>query len=484
MPARTQLLLGGLLAAGANFGAPTADSPRFSETVRVVQKTEAAVAAVFSQAEGSLSMGSGSVVHPGGYVLTNEHVIANRPGVVLLKGHKPLKYRIVGSLPEKDLCLLKVSTKEPLPHYIRLGRSHDLMTGEPILCAGNPGGRGIVYSSGIVSSPRFIVNAPNALTMYYFNTDVRDRFIQFDAASNGGNSGGPLINVLGEQVGVVASKNLKEENINFAIPIDRVRQNLPELFSPEVRKGFTTGFMIDPLAQKVIVAQVEKGSPAAKVGIRPGDHLQTLGGRPLQEPVDWMVQLLRHGPGDTLQLEILAGSKKRKVRLKLAPYATPRTVKLNHPKPGLKFKVCFGEFIRTPDFSEQKTVKAGVAWKLDVPAMGKPRKDHFAIQLEGFLKIPSDGIYRLVLNSDDGSRLLLDGKILIDNDGPHPAQDAGRLVRLAKGYLPIRIDYFESTGDASLGLFIEDSPGKRESAEKLFYHEGERTAKPRTEEQQ
>ena len=201
------------------FAVPPENSPRVSDTVRIVRKTEPAVVAVFSQAEGRLSMGSGSVAHKDGYVLTNDHVVAGMGGVVLLRDHQlPLKYEIIGRMPEKDLCLLKVRAPKPLA-AIRLGRSNDLMTGEPILCAGNPGGRGIVYSSGIVSSPNFILNAPNALVMRSFSGDVRDRFIQFDAASNLGNSGGPLINALGEQIGVVSNKNPDEENINFAIPI-------------------------------------------------------------------------------------------------------------------------------------------------------------------------------------------------------------------------------------------------------------------------
>ena len=87
--------------------------------------------------------------------------------------------------------------------------------------------------------------------------------------------------------------------------------------------------------------------------------------------------------------------------------------------------------------------------------MGKPRKDNFAVQLEGYIKIPKDGIYRLILNSDDGSRLNLAGKNVIDNDGPHPAQDMSRMLRLSKGFIPIQIDYFEATGDSALSLYIE-----------------------------
>ena len=455
--------------------APAKDSPRINDTVRVVQKTESGVAAVFSQAEESLSMGSGSVIHPEGFILTNDHVIANRPGVVLLKGHKPLNYHIIGALPEKDLCLLRIDTDERLTH-IRLGRSNDLLTGEPILCAGNPGGRGVVYSRGIVSSPRFMLSAPNALVMYYFSNDTRDRFIQFDAASNGGNSGGPLINILGEQIGVVARKKLDEENINFAIPVDRVRENLIELFAPEIRKGFNTGITIDPLSEKTSIDTVAKGSPAAKAGLRPGDTIITLGGRPVGGPVDWMAQLLKHKPGDKLKLGTRSGARKRETILRLAPYNAPEVVDLEAPKPGLHFKLCLGSFIKVPDFGKEKIVKWGIARKLDIMAMAEPKTDNFSIQLEGFLKIPRDGIYRLILNSDDGSRLYIGKESIIDNDGPHPAQDVGRLLRLRKGFLPVRIDYFEATGDESLGLFIEDGAGKRESAENLFFHQSE--AKP------
>ena len=120
---------------------------------------------------------------------------------------------------------------------------------------------------------------------------------------------------------------------------------------------------------------------------------------------------------------------------------------------------------------KQKVVKTGVARKLGVLAMGAPKTDGFAIKFEGTLKIPVDGVYRLILNSDDGSILRTGTEILVDNDGPHPAQDVGRLLRLKKGYLPIRIDYFEATGDAELNLYIENSSGQRSDAAPLFFHE-------------
>jgi hypothetical protein len=373
-------------------------------------------------------------------------------------------------MPEKDLCLLKVQAPKPLT-AIRLGRSNDLMTGEPILCAGNPGGRGIVYSSGIVSSPNFILSAPNALVMRYFSGDVRDRFIQFDAASNLGNSGGPLINALGEQVGVVSNKNPEEENINFAIPIDRVRENLNELFAPEVRRGIFTGITLNPLSQSAKVARVAKKSPAAKLGLKPGDELKSVDGKPLGSCLDWFAHLLGQKVGKELKLSVSQGKKTKEVTLKLTEHPTPLTLEIENPKPGLLFEVCHGTFEKAPAMEKQKVVKTGVARALDVLAMGTPKTDGFAIKLEGALKIPEHGVYRLILNSDDGSILRTGKDVIVDNDGPHPAQDVGSLLRLKKGFLPIRIDYFEATGDAELNLFIENSSGQRSDAASLFFHE-------------
>ncbi len=461
----------------ACFATPPESSPRVTDTVRIVRKTEPAVAAIFSQAEGRLSMGSGSVVHKDGYVLTNDHVVDGMGGVVLLRDYQlPLEYKIIGRMPEKDLCLLKVRAPEALT-AIRLGRSHDLMTGEPILCAGNPGGRGIVYSSGIVSSPNFILSAPNALVMRYFSGDVRDRFIQFDAASNLGNSGGPLINALGEQVGVVSNKNPDEENINFAIPIDRVRENFNELFAPEVRKGIFTGITLDPLPQKAEILRVTEKSPAGKLGLRPGDFLKSVNGKPLGSCLDWYVYLLGTKVGDDLELSVSQGKETKEVTLELTEYPAPPTIEITNPKPGLLFEVCFGTFEKAPAMEKQKIVKTGVARALDVLAMGAPKTNGFAIKLEGALKIPEDGVYRLILNSDDGSILRTGKDVLVDNDGPHPAQDVGTLLRLKKGFLPIRIDYFEATGDAELNLFIENSAGQRSDAAPLFFH-GAPSSKP------
>ena len=206
-----------------------------------------------------------------------------------------------------------------------------------------------------------------------------------------------------------------------------------------------------------------KKSPAAKLGLRPGDSLKSVNGKPLGSCLDWFAHLLVQKVDNELKLSVSQGKKTKAFALKLTEHPTPPTLEIENPKPGLLFEVCHGTFDKAPAMKKQKIVKTGVA-PLGVLGMGTPKTDGFAIKLEGTLKIPDDGVYRLILNSDDGSILRTGTEILVDNDGPHPAQDAGRLLRLKKGYLPIRIDYFEATGTPSSTLhrkFIRSTLGRR-----------------------
>lgn len=194
---------------------PPQGSPRRTRQVKIIERYGSSVGAIFTQGKDNVwGSGSGSVIHRDGYILTNDHVVSDRPGVVLHPDYPPLRFRTIGRVKEKDLALIKMDAPKPLV-ALPLGRSHDLLAGEPILIGGNPGGRGIVFSAGIVSSPNVIMGV-SALTMTFYPNDVRDRYIQFDAASNPGNSGGPVINAEGRQVGVVVGKNFLEQAINFA----------------------------------------------------------------------------------------------------------------------------------------------------------------------------------------------------------------------------------------------------------------------------
>jgi hypothetical protein len=115
---------------------------------------------------------------------------------------------------------------------------------------------------------------------------------------------------------------------------------------------------------------------------------------------------------------------------------------------------------RLPDFSQLDPVREGIATSLD-PRGIEPKLASFGLVLEGLLDVPTDDWFRLIVESDDGSRVQLHGETVIDNDGAHPAQEAGAVLRAARGLHPVRIEYFELSGDSALRLWIEHPNGQR-----------------------
>ncbi len=173
------------------------ESLRVTSLVRVIQRLEPSVAALFSPLGNQLVSGSGSVIHESGFVLTNSHVIPRTEGLALIGDSRPIPFRLIGRIPESDIAVVKLDAGQQKLDFVPMGTSHDVMNGESVVVAGNPGGRGIVFTSGIVSSRSVLEGGPNALVMTNYENSRRDTFIQFDAASNRGNSGGPLINMDG-----------------------------------------------------------------------------------------------------------------------------------------------------------------------------------------------------------------------------------------------------------------------------------------------
>ena len=248
----------------AETGKPLA---RYTPTVRLVEQSLPSVASIQTlQVQDTpgifnMAVGSASVIHRDGYLLTNEHVLFRmHQGEVLLWDRPQLPFRIISKMSSEDLALIKVEAGEPLKP-LPIGRSDDLMLGEPVLIIGNPGGLIHSVSTGIVSG----LHRSTALGGVFL-----PRMVQISAAVSGGNSGGPLINALGEQIGVVTSKKLDGENINFAITADRVREMFPALVSAELRYGFALGVEVDMYTPSGRVKEVREDSPAAKAGIEPG----------------------------------------------------------------------------------------------------------------------------------------------------------------------------------------------------------------------
>lgn len=176
------------------------------------------------------SLGSGFIVHPDGYIVTNTHVIdrAREITVTLLDGRKYVA-DLVSADTDADLAILKIKTDTPLP-AIPLGDSSDLMIGEPVIAVGNPLGFSHSVSTGIVSAVHRDLKSGDVKIIL---ADV----IQTDAAINPGNSGGPLLNAYGQVIGINTAVRGDAQNIGFAIQVNRLRDLIPDLLNPaQVRK--------------------------------------------------------------------------------------------------------------------------------------------------------------------------------------------------------------------------------------------------------
>ncbi len=233
-------------------------------------------------------LGSGVIVSQNGYILTNYHVIEAADDIqVSLNDGKTYRARTVGSDPESDLAVLRIDAKE-LP-AITFGQVDNLRVGDVVLAIGNPFGVGQTVTMGIVS----------ALGRSHLGINTFENFIQTDAAINPGNSGGALIDSVGNLVGIntaIYSRTGGNHGIGFAIPASSARSIMEQI----IENGSVTRGWIGVEAQEItaelaesfglpgtegsLIAGVVRGSPADKAGIRPGDVLLSIDGKPVGDP--------------------------------------------------------------------------------------------------------------------------------------------------------------------------------------------------------
>ncbi len=402
-----------------------------------------------SQGVLTMGVGSASVIHRDGYLLTNNHVLFRmHQGQAILPGQPALMFRIIATLSSEDLALIKVEAGEVLPS-LDLGRSDDLMLGEPVIVIGNPGGLVHSVSEGIISG----LNRSTSVAGTFL-----PGMVQTSAAVSGGNSGGPLINALGEQIGVITSKKLDGENINFAITIDRVRELFSTLLSAELRYGFLLGMEVEMLGSPVTVRNVSAGSPAERAGVKVGDLIERVDGRELKNGVDFHLELVEKAPGNRLALRIQRGGKAEMIEVELGELELPQPVAEEGTESGLRFRGYEGSWNALPDFEELDPVADGVVEIPTEEAYRTADGENYGLRFQGFIKIPADGLYTFYTSSDDGSRLSIGEKLLVNNDGLHALQRKGGLVRLTAGLHPVTIDYFEQGGEEELEISWE-GPG-------------------------
>ena len=168
------------------------------------------------------SLGSGVVIRPDGYILTNQHVVLRGSQIkVTLADDRDFEAQLVGADSDSDLAVLKVKTDTSLP-YINMGDSDDLMIGETVIAIGNPFGLSHTVTTGVVSA---LGRSLKTGEQTYYD------FIQTDASINPGNSGGPLLNLSGDLIGINTAIYQKAQGIGFAIPINRARRIVTDLIS-------------------------------------------------------------------------------------------------------------------------------------------------------------------------------------------------------------------------------------------------------------
>jgi S1-C subfamily serine protease len=336
--------------------------------VGVIQRIEPAVVALFTAGEGAIASGSGTVIHPDGFVLTNNHVLPKPTGHALLSDGRHLQFRVVGRLPERDIAIVQLLGAQSSLPVVPLGRSHDILNGETVVVAGNPGGRGTIYTSGIVSSRNVLEGGPNALVMINYKTDYRDRFIQFDAASNPGNSGGPLVNMDGELIGIVSQLIHQEQNAGLAIPVDRVWERFSEVMETEMMLGVSTGITVAPLGDQATVAGLAKDSAATDGGVQIGDVITSVNDRVVRHSIDWHLSLLSEArPEQSLKLAVQRANESLKLELKPRPDQGLAGAEVEDAEAGLNYKLFHGKFDLVPDFQELVAVREASSQRSTLP---------------------------------------------------------------------------------------------------------------------
>jgi serine protease DegQ len=273
------------------------------------------------QDEQQASLGSGVIVSPDGYILTNNHVVeaADEIEVVLADGRKA-PARIVGTDPETDLAVIRIDLKN-LP-VIVLGRADQARVGDVVLAIGNPFGVGQTVTMGIISAV-----GRNNLHINHF-----ENFIQTDAAINFGNSGGALIDTNGNLLGInsaIYSQSGGSVGIGFAIPVTTAKSVMEEIIktgqvvrgwigiesqdiTPELADSFGLGRQ-----SGAIIAGVVRNGPADRAGIRPGDILLTVDGKSVASTNDMLNLIADLRPGEKARMTVMRKNRQATLDVKV-----------------------------------------------------------------------------------------------------------------------------------------------------------------------
>jgi serine protease Do len=258
------------------------------------------------------ALGTGFIIDAEGHVVTNAHVVDDANQVkVRLADERELDAKVIGRDARLDLAVLRLENPGQVAHAT-LGSSEALRVGENVVAIGNPFGLGHTVTMGIVSAKSRAIGA-----------GPYDDFIQTDASINPGNSGGPLFNLRGEVVGIATAINPRAQGIGFAIPVDALKDVLPQLLTTgHVARG-RIGALVQPVdatmakalgldkARGALIADVEAGGPAARAGLKAGDIIIRVDDTEVAHSSDLPRIVARHAPGTHVKLVVLRDRAER-----------------------------------------------------------------------------------------------------------------------------------------------------------------------------
>jgi S1-C subfamily serine protease len=273
-----------------------------SDIYRDVSPGVVYIASTTSQGQAS---GSGWVYSSDGTIVTNDHVVegASKVSVRFTENGDPIDAQVVGTDPSSDIAVLKIdpSKVEGGVKPLQLADSKQIEPGQPAIAIGSPFGLQGTVTSGIVSALGREIQAPNGFTI--------SGVIQTDAAINPGNSGGPLLDENGRVIGINSqiATNGSDSNsgVGFAVPIDTVKQVVPQLKADgKIERAWLGVSSSDAAPRDGAVVQQVTGAPAQKAGLRPGDVILRLDDRTITTASDLGEAVNAHKPGDTVKVQV------------------------------------------------------------------------------------------------------------------------------------------------------------------------------------
>ncbi len=275
------------------------------------------------------NLGSGFVISPDGYIVTNHHVAGDAVKItVSLANGQTLDADLIGADKATDLALLKVSPEEPL-EYLRFSSEPEPIVGEWAIALGNPFG---LFEAAAPSVTVGVVSAAGR-DLGIQDDRILHNMIQTDAAINSGNSGGPLINALGEVIGVntvIYTENGGSIGLGFAVPAEKTQRIIAELReNGRVDRSYYTGISLveitDDIAEAldfedtrgVLVAEVDSNSPAEKAGLMPYDLITAIQDELITDQEDYVARMYDFRPGDTITYHILRDNRELELSLQI-----------------------------------------------------------------------------------------------------------------------------------------------------------------------